>query len=675
MSMQPAWTRLIRSAAISGFILLLSVTAATAQTHRISSRNLEATLDLATVSLDVTHRSAGVTWRMSRNGEKEFVYELDGVVHEVSLASSRSKKVTPLGENSMLLSLADFRLEILISLDRERDELTFRIIPLEEDHLYRIKGLIYPRPYEVPKNSSSYSFSGIAQGMLIPGNWDRKEDMLNPVQFDDPERFELFGELMDRPSRWWDHQEWDQAGLIYGLRMAVFGAHQPGSGFLAWVDDKCRMDNFIHVRHNPGEFTDYRIYWRPSMGRFSYPRTIHYYFEKDAGYSRLIRRYREYYRELGYLKTLAEKNRENPNVEKMKGAVGLRATVGRKDQRTFRFEISNSFHDIGEQVARFRELTGWDRATVSFTGWQRYGHDQEYPDIIPPNMYAGGPYALDTLARKVKEMGYLFGLATDNYCDITLDSPSFREEVTLKDSQGRYFRRSTWGAGVNSLICPRWAIRFLRRNFEVGRTDYPAVRGLLDTAAPQHYLLGNYVCNWECYDPSHPLTRNENREAIADILKYFGEKKILLTIEHQNDWVVPWIVSARTRIPHETVYGLDAEGRTAGIAIPLWQLCFHDCTYVAANNYLYSILTVAPPSVSLPVQEERRGRLDQALFAAKLHRALGWDDMTEHRFISADYQVQETEYSSGAKIRVDFNKRQFRITGVPGITDELRTLD
>ncbi|MFC1537705.1 DUF5696 domain-containing protein, partial [Gemmatimonadota bacterium] len=441
------------------------------------------------------------------------------------------------------------------------------------------------------------------------------------------------------------------------------------SGFLAFVDDNCRMDNHLHVRHNPGEHTNYRIYWRSTMGIFGYPRVISYHFGKNADYSGLIKHYREYYRKLGYLKTLEEKNRENPKVEQLRGAVNLRASIARHDHRTFTHTVYNTFHDVGKQMEEFRQRVGADRASLGFTGWQRYGHDQEYPDIMPPMMYAGGPKGLDSLARAVKGMGYIFGLATDNYCDITLDSPSFDEEVTLKDSRGKYFRRSTWGAGVNSLICPRWAIRFLRRNWEVGRTDYPAVRGLLDTARPDHYLLGNYVCNWECYDPRHPLTRNENREALAEIFQYFKDQGVLLTIEHHNDWVLPWIVSARTRTAHDVAYGVDRAGRVRGVPVPLWQLAFHDCTYVNGDNFLYRLLWGAKASMRLPVPQDQ-ARIDGVLLLTKLHRAIGWDEMVSHRFLSEDYKVQETTFSSGAKVWVDFNNRQYKITGVPGISPE-----
>jgi hypothetical protein len=407
------------------------------------------------------------------------------------------------------------------------------------------------------------------------------------------------------------------------------------------------------------------------LGSFGYPRVISYHFEKDGTYVSLMKHYRNYYKKLGYLKTLAEKNKQNPDVEKLKGAVNLRTRVSRHDHRTFTHTVYNTFHEIGDMMGDFKEKLGVDRAAISFTGWQRYGHDQEYPDIMPPMMYAGGPLGLDSLSTKVQEMGYLFGLATDNYCDITLDAASFDEEVTLKDSQGKYFRRSTWGAGVNTLICPRWGVRFLRRNFEVGRTDYPPVLGLLETAHPNMYLLGNFVCNWECYDPRHPLTRNENREALKEIFQYFIDKGVLLTIEHHIDWAVPYLMRARTRTAHDGVYGMDAAGRTRGIPVPLWQLVFHDCTYVTGDNYLASALWGALASMGLPAPDDPE-RAQGALLLAKLHRAVGWDEMTDHKFLSDDYMVQETTFSSGAVVWADFNKNQLKITGVAGIDPVVR---
>jgi hypothetical protein len=523
----------------------------------------------------------------------------------------------------------------------------------------------------VPVKPEAYSFFPYHHGVLIPGNWGTPEDINNPVQFDDESRVKLYGELMNRPANWWDWIESDQAGNVTHPKMACFGAAQPGSGFLAIIDPRSQMDSFLHVKHTPGQPTSYRVYWRPSMGRLGHPRIIRYRFEKDGGYVSLMKVYRRHSEEAGYAKTLAEKSRSNPRLESLRGAVNLGAAVSRHDRRTFTHEVINTFEQIGKQVAEFKERTGAERASLSFTGWQRYGHDQEYPDSFPPMSYAGGPGGLDQLATTVQKMGYVFGLRTDNYCDITLDSASFDEEVTLKDSRGKYFRRSTWGAGANTLLCPRWGFRFLRRNFEVGRTDYPPVFGLLKTAHPDFYMLGNYVTNWECYDARHPLTRNENKDALTEIFRYFEERNTLLTIEHHIDWALPYLFAVRTRAAHSGVYGQDRQGPDRGIPVPLWQLAYHDCAYVTGDDYLQAILVGAQASMSLPAPTER-SRLDPVLLLASLHRAIGWDAMTDHRFLSKDYRIQETTFSSGAKVWVDFAERKFRITGVPGIEPTVR---
>ena len=115
--------------------------------------------------------------------------------------------------------------------------------------------------------------------------------------------------------KWWDWQDGDQAGLINHAKMACFGAVQPRSGFLAIIADNCQMDTHMRVRHTPGKPTNYQILWEPSLGSFSYPRVISYHFERNGSYVSLIKYFRSYYKKLGYLKTLEEKNRENPDVE------------------------------------------------------------------------------------------------------------------------------------------------------------------------------------------------------------------------------------------------------------------------------------------------------------------------------------------------------------------------
>ena len=125
---------LVKIFAFSALLIMAWKSAAIAQSYKIAAKDLEATVDLATMSVDVKHLASGVIWRMSRKGAREFVYEKDGEISQVSLADSRDKKVTRLGKGAVLVTLADFRFEILILIDEETGELAFKLIPLEEDH-------------------------------------------------------------------------------------------------------------------------------------------------------------------------------------------------------------------------------------------------------------------------------------------------------------------------------------------------------------------------------------------------------------------------------------------------------------------------------------------------------------------------------------------------------------
>ena len=107
----------------------------------LESKDLQATLDPTTMSVDVHHLPAGITWRMSRYGAREFVYEKNGKDYEVSLADSGQKRVTRLGPSAALVSLTDFRLEILLWIDEDSGDLFFKLLPLGEDHQFKIKGL------------------------------------------------------------------------------------------------------------------------------------------------------------------------------------------------------------------------------------------------------------------------------------------------------------------------------------------------------------------------------------------------------------------------------------------------------------------------------------------------------------------------------------------------------
>ena len=153
-----------------------------------------------------------------------------------------------------------------------------------------------------------------------------------------------------------------------------------------------------------------------------------------------------------------------------------------------------------------------------------------------------------------------------------MDSPLLDEAMLLRYANGTTNRRNYWASGLTSLICTGMALKYLRANFEVGRTDYPATRGLLETAHPESYWIGNYISSYECYDDRHPITRGTCWDAQRRIFQYINDCGLVLSNEHPKDWAAPYFYMARTRQEREGVYGYDAEGDVLGVPVPLWSL-------------------------------------------------------------------------------------------------------
>lgn len=76
----------VRRPLLTLLVLLAASLAKGQEPVTLESKNLRVTLDPPSMSVDVRHLPTGVTWRMSRDGSREFVYEKNGKIVEASLA-------------------------------------------------------------------------------------------------------------------------------------------------------------------------------------------------------------------------------------------------------------------------------------------------------------------------------------------------------------------------------------------------------------------------------------------------------------------------------------------------------------------------------------------------------------------------------------------------------------
>ena len=63
-------------------------------------------------------------------------------------------------------------------------------------------------------------------------------------------------------------------------------------------------------------------------------------------------------------------------------------------------------------------------------------------------------------------------------------------------------------------------------------------------------------------------------------------------------------------------------------------------------------------------------RLDWLRLWSTYFQAVGYVEMTSHRFLNDDRSLQRVEYSNGAAVEFDLTEGRFRVLGIDGIAEE-----
>jgi hypothetical protein len=112
--------------------------------------------------------------------------------------------------------------------------------------------------------------------------------------------------------------------------------------------------------------------------------------------------------------------------------------------------------------------------------------------------------------------------------------------------------------------------------------------------------------------------------------------------------------------------------------LPLWELVYHDC--VVAQWYwgdynnklpalwdkrdLFNILYGTPPMFMFNRQiwDNNKDRFAQSYKdVCPVARAVGYAEMTDHSFLTPDRDVQQTTFSNGTTITVNFGENPYRL--------------
>jgi hypothetical protein len=401
--------------------------------------------------------------------------------------------------------------------------------------------------------------------------------------------------------------------------------------------------------------------WDPQRGEFGYTRKLRFVFFDKGGHVAMAKRYRAYAKEIGLFKTLREKREFNPSVDRLIGAVNVWCW----DPDAVR--IVNEMREAG----------------INRILWS----NQQTPDHLK------ALNDLDVLTSRYDI--YQDVMAPTNFQRLRWIHPDWTTNAwpqkIILDRRGNWLK----GWGVESrdgpliscgVLCDKFALDYARDRVPADLAAHPYLCRFIDTttAAPWN----------ECYSSGHLMTRTDSKKWKMQLLRYMSEEAKLVTgSETGHDAAVPFVHYFEGMMSLGPYRVPDAGRRMSEIwtnvpepvakfqlghqyRLPLWELVYHDC--VVAHWYwgdynnklpalwdkrdLFNVLYGVPPMFMFDrnLWQSHKARFALSYRNTSPHvRRVGYQEMTDHRFLSKDRTVQQTRFANGVTITVNFGNTAY----------------
>jgi hypothetical protein len=326
-------------------------------------------------------------------------------------------------------------------------------------------------------------------------------------------------------------------------------------------------------------------------------------FLGEGDYVKIAQTYREVADEKGWLVTWDEKLRDYPIDEKLFGAINFKlwsALTRRIDEEGNEkgVNVNWTFKEATQVAEHLKYDLKLDKVLFIMGGWIHRGYDNQHPDILPAAPECGGNKELAECSKKIQDLGYMFCFH-DNYQDIYRDSPSWDENLIMKNPDGSLKKGGLWAGGRAYLTCSREAVELAKRP-----QNLPAVKKLFN---PNSYFIDTtYAAGlYECFDKNHPLSlwddmiyKSEISDYARSIFGNFGS-------ECGREWAIPHsdFFEGLTGVSGRYYHGLDIESM-GGTVVPLFEMVYRDCIsmygkygydYSASAEYVLHHISIGRP--------------------------------------------------------------------------------
>ena len=534
---------------------------------------------------DPWESSAGRIHLRGKNGESltlglaaatEKRIEAVGTGLRLSLSRFRSR-LGPVREDRGVESSLSLKLEI--DLAKDAPELTFRVLEMRDSSPYWAAASVeWPmRLFPVRTvDDDGYIVFPEEQGWIVPSHFDQGYfRYLNWIW----ERMAGHAFVAQQPSMPWFGAKKGQSSFVCIIETPDDVAY----GVIA-NDVRAPEQPVAPPSAVPGPNTALQSprlsaiwpYWQSVKGELGYPRAARYIIQPHGGYVEMCKTYRKYAQQSGKFITLREKIAANPEVAKLIGAPNFEIHVLANRAREPQYltlsgpitdgahQLQTTFDQIEAMVKDMHDNLRLDRALIRIAGWGGRGYDNDRPiDSAIVNEEAGG----SRLARAIAaaQTGRVSGRALGRLSGNGGQRPSYDEKYIVREASGARFVGFTSDGGHSEDVCAREAVKLFQKNMEGYQRDLKPNLIYLDT-------IGGLALT-ECYDPRHPMTRTQNREARMDIMRVATNEKIVLGAEGTpTDWSL------------RLASFYDEHPIRLGIEVPLYSLVYHECAMLQSRH-------------------------------------------------------------------------------------------
>lgn len=458
----------------------------------------------------------------------------------------------------------------------------------------------------------------------------------------------------------------------HGLCMPFFGItnQTTGAGFISIIKnpDDCAVEIKMKETNCVGPN------WKSQKEKFGYDRNMTQTFFTEGGHVAIAKEYRKYAKENGTLITFEDKKQQrgfegSERLNKLMGAANIWCWYYDWEDLTADTLVSQI---LEAGIDRILWSHNQDKEVISKLNemgvlTSRY---DIYQDVMNPANYDLVSYVSDDWLPQ----------AYPNDIAINKDG-SFVQAwgVERKDNNGY----------INCVaLCDITAPKYARQKIQDELVQKNFGSRFFDTTTASSLR--------ECYSSAHPMTRTESRKSRFELLSISSiEHKLVTGSETGMDFVVPVcdyfegmmslgpyrredagrnVDQFFDNVPSQILeYQLNEKRR-----LPLWELVYHDCCvaywYWGDHNNTFNdqqiwdkrdnfnVLYAVPPMYW--IKDEKHFQKNKERFvksykaSSEITRKAAGSEMISHEFLTPDRTVQQTKFSNGLTVTVDFSTNQ-----------------